>query len=844
MAARIQPRKFLGLLGASLALAGIGGCSVRPAPEGTIVPYVHPPEEVLPGVPLYYATTIVHAGDAVGLLVESHEGRPTKIEGNPDHPASLGHTDAFHQASILTLYDPARSQAVMQGDQISGWDDVETAIRTALSEQRNKQGGGLRILTETIYSPTLAWQLKQLLADLPDAKQYRYQPVSRWNAYQAARTSFGRPVDPVYDFKAADVALSLDSDFLVSEPGHVRYANDFMARRQVPRAADKAKSAEMNRLYVVETALSSTGAKADHRLSVRMADVEWIGRLIARALDNGQAEGDANSGDKHARWAAAVARDLKSHAGRSLVLAGYRQSPAVHQLVHALNERLGNVGKTVRYIESLAANPADPVAELQSLADDIDRGDVEVLFVLGGDPAYTAPANLDIAAKLRKVQHSFHLGLYENATSRACKWHLPEAHYLEAWSDARAYDGTASIVQPLIDPLYEGRSAHEVIGLLSGTRNPYGREFLKSYWRQQRDVSEEDEAFRKFWEASLHDGLVADSAFRPLDAPLQGESLADLAAGGGPPSGSSAGDANSLEIVFQADPTIYDGRYANNGWLQELPKPVTKLTWDNAAIMSPRTAGQLGIEYTSFAHGGEHGGYDVPLVTLRVGDRQVEAPAWIMPGHADGSITVYLGYGQRDAARTGGTWQSTLGFNAYTAADERPPVVRAWARRDQVGDDLSACLHPGPSRDGRTRSDPRRHAGRISPRCAFHRRKDRAAARGDWQRRQAAARNALRTARLQPTKAQVGHVDRHHGLHRLQRLRRRLPGGEQHPRRRQGAGPLRPRNALDPHRPLCHRRNSSRRRNSTFSPCPACIANTRRANTCARSRRPSTVPRG
>jgi molybdopterin-containing oxidoreductase family iron-sulfur binding subunit len=655
----LSRRKFLSLMGASLALAGIGGCSVRPAPEGTIVPYVKRPELVVPGTPLFYATTLVHAGDAMGVLVESHEGRPTKIEGNPDHPASLGATDAFSQASILGLYDPLRSQTVVQGDRILGWDDAESAIRSAMLGPSAKRGAGLRILTEGVVSPTLESQLERLLTAYPDSKWHQYEPIHTANAYRASQIAFGQPVDMVFDFRAANVVLSLDADFLFRDAGHVRYANDFMSRRRVRTTAEAAPKAEMNRLYVVETEVTSTGAKADHRLAVRMREIQDIAAAVAAELG---VEGVAAASDQHAKWAAAVARDLVANRGSSLVVCGHRQPPGVHLLAHAMNERLGNVGHTVRYIKPITGHPADQLESLRELVTEMERGAVEVLVVLGGNPAYTAPVDYQFAAALGKVKHSFHLGLYENETSRLCKWHLPEAHYLEAWSDARAFDGTVSLAQPLIAPLYQGRSEHEVLAAFAGERERDGLRIVQSYWRDHSGQHQGQPDFEVFWQTALHDGVIKNSSSPALSAQLRDgwqSALKNSAAQPAPQ------EPQQLEIAFQSDPTIYDGRYATNGWLQELPKPFTKLTWDNAAIVSPRTAKEFGLEYGAFDHGGEHGGYDVPMVALRVGEREVQAPIWIMPGHADGAVTVNLGYGQTHAARANGAWQQTLGFNAY-----------------------------------------------------------------------------------------------------------------------------------------------------------------------------------
>lgn len=651
----LNRRKFLALMGASLALGGLGGCSAKPAPQQKIMPYVKPPEQLAPGFPLFFATTMVHAGEAVGLLVESHEGRPTKIEGNPDHPASLGATNVFHQASILTLYDPARSQTVIRDSRIHGWDDADNAMAKIMAQQREKGGAGVRLLTETIVSPTLAHQIEALLEQYPQAKWHHYEPINEASILAGANRAFGQPLVPVYDFSKADVIVSLDSDFLYTGSGHLKYARDFSARRRVRTSIDDARQATMNRLYVAETHVSCTGAKADHRLAVSMWQIEHLARQVAANLGMEVESGEG----MHSEWIAAVARDLEAHRGRCLVLAGYRQPAAVHLLVNALNAHLGNLGETVRFITPPAARPVDPVQSLRELTADMRTGKVEALFILGGNPALTAPADLDFTQHLKNVPHTFHLSLYEDETSRLCGWHLPEAHYLEAWSDARSYDGTASIVQPLIEPLYQGRSFHEVVAVLAGQRDSDGRQIVQDYWRSWWQQQDNQGDFDIFWETALHDGVIADTAF-PLE---QVELSSDWQSHLPQP---SRQDSDSLEIVFDADPSIFDGRYANNGWLQELPKPLTKLTWGNAAIMSPATAEKLGLSYGAYAHGGERGGYEVPVIVLQLGSQKVHAPIWIMPGHADNSMTLWLGHGRTASARVDGTWQQTLGFDAYS----------------------------------------------------------------------------------------------------------------------------------------------------------------------------------
>jgi molybdopterin-containing oxidoreductase family iron-sulfur binding subunit len=656
----LSRRKFLTLMGASLALAGVGGCSVRPAPSVTVVPYVRAPEEIVPGKPLFYATAMTQGGCGVGLLVESHLGRPTKVEGNPEHPASLGATDVYHQASVLTLYDPDRSQTVTHLGQTRTWDDALSTLRAAVQKQRGRRGAGFRVLSETVVSPTLAGQVEELLKEFPEAKWHQYEPLARDSGHRAARLAFGEPVGVHYDFKKADVVLSLDADFLGSGPGGLRYVADFMARRRVRTSSAAANQARMNRLYVAEPAPTGTGAKADHRLGLPAREIEMLARAAAARLG---IAGVGGEGGAHEKWVAAVAKDLERHRGRSAVVAGDRQPPAVHLLAHAINHRLSNAGQTVLYTAPVEARPGDQAASLRELAEDMEAGRVELLAILGGNPVFTAPADLRLAERLRKVPLRFHLSLYQDETSRLCHWHLPEAHYLEAWSDTRAFEGTASIAQPLIEPLYRGRSAHELVAALAGRLQASGYEIVRGRWRRHWQERGSSGDFEDFWQTAVHDGVVPGTAFSPRTVSLKEGWEKHL----GPAPAKASGEG--YELVFQADPTIYDGRWANNGWLQELPKPLTRLAWDNAALMSPATAKELGVSLGSYAHGGEHGGFHQPVVELRLGERTVRAPAWIMPGHADGSVTVYLGGGREHAGKVG----SGAGFDAYALRTSEHP---------------------------------------------------------------------------------------------------------------------------------------------------------------------------
>ncbi len=635
----ISRRDILRLMGASAALAGLSACTRLPAQK--IVPYVRAPEELIPGKPLFYATAMTLGGFAMGLLVESHMGRPTKVEGNPDHPASLGATDIFAQASVLTLYDPDRSQAVIHEGRLGRWGDFLAAVKNARDGHQVSQGAGLRILTETITSPTLASQLRAVLAEFPLAKWHQYEPAGRDSAREGARLAFGEYVSTIYRFDRAEVILSLDADFLCSGPGGVRYARDFSDQRRITGA-----QSSMSRLYVVETMPSNTGAMADHRLPLRSAEIAGFARAVAEVLGvkagaDGQA---ARSQSRNAGWIATLARDLKAHQGSSIVLAGDQQPPLVHALAHAMNEALGNSGKTVIYTDCVEANPLDQTQSLRELVADMRSGRVETLLILGGNPVFAAPADLQFGEHLLKVKLRAHLSLYDDETSELCHWHVPETHYLESWSDARAYDGTASIVQPLIAPLYDGKSAHELLAVLLGQLDRKAHDIVRDYWKAQNLAKDRD--FEVLWETSLEKGLIAGTALPAKQVSPKPEFA--VRDSGSKPVSAAASGAGTLEIAFRPDPTIGDGRFANNGWLQELPKPLTRLTWDNAAMMSPTTAQQQGVN-------------NGDVVKLRYEGREVQAPVWIVPGHADGSVTGHLGYGRKRAGRIG----TGVGFNAY-----------------------------------------------------------------------------------------------------------------------------------------------------------------------------------
>jgi MoCo/4Fe-4S cofactor protein with predicted Tat translocation signal len=629
----VSRRGFLKVMGASLGLAGMTGCVKLPLEP--IVPYVRQPENVVPGRPQYYATAMTLGGYANPLLVESHMGRPTKIEGNDQHPASLGGTDIFAQASILGMYDPDRSQNVVSmGDQRS-WAAFLAALRGPLRAQKALQGAGIRILTPTISSPTLADQLRNFLKVYPQAKWHVYEPVNRDNVLEGAKMAFGQAVETRYDFSRADVVVSLDADFLYAGfPGSSRYIRDFAKRRDPDQA--------MNRLYVIESTPSSTGAKADHRAAVKAS-------AIAQVFQQNNALPPA--------FFEALQADVHAHAGSSVIIAGDHLPAEVHALGHAMNAQLGNVGKTVFYTDPVDANPVSQAESLKDLVADMRGGKVDLLVILGGNPAYDAPVDLNFADVLKNgnIPLRVHCGLYQNETAELCQWHANATHELEAWGDARAYDGTVSVIQPLIAPLYNGKSALEFVALLSGQSDATGYDLVRAYWQKQHTGAD----FEQFWRKSLHDGWIEGTTFaaKQVSVRTTGQSSVDIP------------DEKSIELNIRRDSTIYDGQFCNNGWLQELPKPMSKLTWDNAIQIGPKMADRLGIKTED-------------LVELELNQKKVTGAVWIQAGHPDNSVTITLGYGRKRAGRVG----TGQGFDAYALRTSAAPWIASGLQIRKTGD--------------------------------------------------------------------------------------------------------------------------------------------------------------
>jgi molybdopterin-containing oxidoreductase family iron-sulfur binding subunit len=617
-------RQFLKLMSASLALAGLAGCTREP--QEKILPYVDAPVGQVAGEPRFYATANTVGGFAMGVLVESNMGRPTKVEGNPRHPASLGSTDVFAQAGVLDLWDPDRSQAVTHDGEVSTWEAFAAALQQRMAKLAQREGDGLHVLTETVTSPTLVAQLQALLARYPKAQWHQYDPVNRDNVYEGTRAAFGQPLDVRHRFDSAQVVLSLDADFLGTGHSRVRDARDFVNGHATHGAAGAS-----SRLYAVASTPSLTSAFADHRVSLRAGDIEAVARRIGKLIGLSVAAPDAIPGLSEA-WLSACVRDLDTHRGASLVVAGEQQPPIVHALAHAMNARLGNAGTTVAYIEPVAGSATSHGQSLRALADDLAAGAVDTLVVVGGNPVYCAPSDIGFAERLRKVAMTVRMGLHEDETSARCQWHLPAAHFLE--------------------PLYAGRSAHELVSMLGEGEFRSGYAIVREFWQSRLGAD-----FELGWKTALRDGIVANSAAAERSTALRGDALAAATSA---PSVADAGD-DSLELIFVPDASVLDGRFANNAWLQELPRPMTKLTWDNAALIAPALAGRLGLA-------------NEDVVELRYRDRTIEAAVWIMPGHPDGAVSISLGYGRKRAGRVG----NAHGFDAYPLRTSDAP----WFGRD------------------------------------------------------------------------------------------------------------------------------------------------------------------
>jgi len=661
-------RQFLKLMGASFAFAGLTACTMQP--EERLVPFVKAPEELIPGRPQFYASAAPFFGYGQGVLVESHDGRPTKIEGNPKHPASLGGTSVLTQASVLDLYDPDRLTYFSNQGRVRTAEIFAAEITSRMEQFRLAKGQGLRILTENVTSPTLGALLNQLLREYPEARWHQWEPANRDNVRQGALTAFGKPANTIHRFDRASVVLALDADFMFCGPAAVRNAKDFSRFRRV-----ESPQSEMNRLYAADSAPNVSSSVADHRLRLRPSQFPALARALAAALGVDVVAGE--SPDPAAqKWVEAVAKDLQANRGKSLVLAGDHLPGEIHALCHLINQALGNVGETVVYTEPVEVHPESHLESLRDLVEASRNGTVETLLILGGNPAFNAPADFEFTKALSRIGFKVHLTPHENETSVLCDWKIPETHYLEGWGDIRAFDGSVSIIQPLIQPLYDSRSPIEIASLLLGRAGSSGYDQVRDYWKATVTAGD----FEGWWRSVLHQGLVPNSALPPVDVTVDVSAVRQALA-----ALSGTAVESGLEVVFRPDPHIYDGRLLNNGWLQEAPKPLTKLTWDNAVLVAPATAEKLGLEQEE-------------VVDLTVGGVTVRGPLWIQPGQPEDTVTLHFGYGRKVV----GTVGSGAGFDVFPLRTSEGLWLRRGALIASTGTTYKmACTQEHSSMEGR-----------------------------------------------------------------------------------------------------------------------------------------------
>ena len=628
-------RRFLKLMGASMALAGVTLSGCRRAPKEYLAPYASNPRDRVPGMPEYYATIFEMGGVGAPLLVTSFDGRPIKVEGNPDHPFSfvgeagggrkIGAADTFAQASVLEMYDPERSRTVKHEGKPAKWEDFTAFAKSHFGAMKGK-GDGLAILSEAASGPSVADMRARLSKAMPGAKWYEYEAVSNDNEAEGHRLAFGAPLRSRLNLdKAANVVL-FDADVLGTHPAHTRCAADWAARR---RTADNKADRQMNRVYIAESTFSVTGTVADVRLPANPDRIHALARAVAGKLGVAGISGDEKLSATEAKFVEAAAADLKKD---GVAAAGPAASAQVHALVAAINAKIGAIGKTVTYYDDPSFDRPSHMAAIAQLAKDIDTGKVTTLLVLGGNPAYDAPSDLGIGKLLAKIGATIHLSLYENETSKLCKWHLPRAHYLESWGDARAYDGTATVTQPLIDPLYGGKSLVEVLAAIAGDELADGHAIVQRTWAAMLPKGDAQTEFKRVLEA----GLLKGTEYKTVSPQTKTVEFV--------PVGSDSG----LCLRLEPDSRVHDGRFANNGWLQETPDPLSKLCWDNALMVSKVDADKLGVTTGD-------------MVSVKASTAATEVAVYVMPGQPVGVLGLSLGYGRTAAGHVG----SGLGFNAY-----------------------------------------------------------------------------------------------------------------------------------------------------------------------------------
>ena len=672
---QVSRRSFLRVMGASIALAGFASCR---KPVQKILPYSRQPEDMIIGEPLFYATGMPFQDTLTGLLITNNEGRPTKIEGNQDHPASLGRTSIYNQASVLGMYDPDRSRSpVFNGQNVSKEDFI-----TFAAEHFEDQNRRILFIDEATSSPTYHRLKQQILDQYPNAEWVTFEPFSENNRIEGTQIAFGQRLRTVNHYDRADLVIALDDDFM-SPYGHINSVENSLKlteKRKVDSVDDP-----MSRIYAVENSFTNTGSYADHRLRLKASEIAPFTYALAARLSEEISGLEAfnnvtNSFSTH-EWAEKLAEELLANRGNSIVSVGSEHSPELHAAVSAINLALENVGATVThhtlpYRENRNEHQAfiDAINELQA-------GVFDTVVLVGTNVAYTAPSDLNLEDAMGNADTKIHLSDYVDETSRLCDWHVNRAHYLEYWGDGLAYSGERSIIQPQIQPLFDGVSEIELLGILLSGEEASGYDLVQETWQEFITTD-----FDRQWEQILHDGILPETGFESVSVALAGNFASNIEPA------LSAEAVSGIEIAIKPDARVFDGRFSNNSWLQELPEPMTKITWDNVAQMSPATAEQLGIPpERSFRNN------DVPTVRIAAGNETIEIAAWIVPGHADNSITLTTGYGRSGLGRVAdGVGVDTYPLRTSESMFYQPANVEATGASYEI-----ACVQDHHSLEGR-----------------------------------------------------------------------------------------------------------------------------------------------
>ncbi len=657
----VSRRNFLQIMGASVALAGLASCR---KPIQKILPYTYQPEHVVPGVPLYYASAMPFRGSLTGIVVETHEGRPTKIEGNDLHPESNGRTNSLQQAAILDLYDQDRSRNIRQNGSDADWDDFVDFCNNHFADT----GRSIAFISEANSSPTLERLRNEALNRFVNARWVTYETYNDESVYSGIELAFGQRLRPLYHFDKARVTLSLNDDFMQESVNNVAYIGDFAKSKDIV-----SPDGEPSRLYVAESNYSLTGSNADHRLRIRTTEIPQLVYALAARLSDRVSGLESWSGYTNAfsdhRWISVLVEELVSHGGEAIVTAGSEHDAPVHATVAAINQALGNIGETVDYLDVPGMPGSDQNEMFRQLASDMAAGNVDTVIMIGTNPVYTAPADLDFSNALAQVSTSIHLSTHYDETSRESTWHVNRAHFLETWGDGHSYSGTQSVIQPMIQPLFDGKNELEFLHAIVSGEKVSGHSLVRQTWQERYP-----DRFESIWNEVLHDGLVKESHYTSVETSFASDFSAavldflNISADHGP---------DDIELVLKPDPKLHDGRFANNGWLQELPDPMTKITWDNVALISPNTAERIGVPSSR-----RFGEFKQPVIRITTeAGQQSEIVAWVLPGHADNSITVYTGYGRQQVGRVA----DQVGVNTYNLRSSDHRLVRPSVEVETAG---------------------------------------------------------------------------------------------------------------------------------------------------------------